>query len=63
MSIPTTKLFAEIRDAARRDLEQLHAQTQLEGTNGSTEEELATLRLIEHSLKLTVLAVDNFLDE
>jgi hypothetical protein len=63
MSIPTTRLFAEIRDAARHDLERLTEQTKLDGTNGPTEEELATMQLIEHSLQLTILAVDNFLDE
>jgi hypothetical protein len=63
MSTPTSKLFSEIREAARRDRESLRLQKDLEGDEAPTEEEFATMQMLERTLELTVLAVDNSLDE
>ena len=63
MKTTTELIFGEVRSAARMSIEQMERLVEQEGEEAPSDAELAIVEQLRKTLELTVLVVDNFLDE
>ena len=60
---PTATLFDVIRNQSRHNLKRLERHLSLQDDEAPSEAELAVMEQLRRTLELSVLIVDNFLDE